>query len=170
MGCEKGIGCYQLTAEDFVIVIRSPRNTAKGAAEWELGRETRKGRMLCSVVKFWYRTLLMEKEELLKCNYEWQAENLKCDGCTRNLSDKLYKFGLGYLWLDRHGRDFKNICQINNTRCNDIKRQPNREKLKEKKSLVSCWNMKQEMGRLDISRFLSFGLSEGECIGINHAP
>jgi hypothetical protein len=52
-------------------VIGSPRNTAKGAAEWELGRESRKGRILCSVVKYWYRTLLMEKDELLNCSYEW---------------------------------------------------------------------------------------------------
>ena len=81
-------------------VIGSPRNTAKGTAEWGLGREGRKGRVLCSVVKYWYRALLMEKDELLKCSYEWQAENLKCNGCTRNLSDKLYKFGLEYLWLD----------------------------------------------------------------------
>jgi hypothetical protein len=64
----------------------------------------------------------MEKDDLLKCSYEWQSENLKWDGCTRNLSDELYKFGLGYLWLDRHGRYFKNMCQVNNTRCNNIKR------------------------------------------------
>lgn len=44
--------------------------------------------MLCSVVKYWYRTLLMEKDELLKCSYEWRTENLKYYGCTRNLSDK----------------------------------------------------------------------------------
>jgi hypothetical protein len=49
------------------------------------------------------------------------------------------------------------MCQVNNTRCNDIKRQTNREKLKEKKSLVSYWSMKQELGRLDISRPLSLG-------------
>jgi hypothetical protein len=33
-------------------VTRSPRNTTKGAAEWELGRESRRGRMLCSIVKY----------------------------------------------------------------------------------------------------------------------
>jgi len=56
------------------------------------------------------------------------------------------------------------MCQINNTRCNDIKRWPNRAKMKEKKSLVSYWSMKQEPGRPDISRLLFLGwLKERVC-------
>jgi hypothetical protein len=106
----------------------------------------------------------LEKDELLKCWYQWQVGNLKFDGCARNLSDKLYKIGLGYIWLDRHGRNLKNICQIIKTRCNDIHRQSNREKINENKSVISYWNMKQEWGKLDISRFLSLGLPEGESV------
>jgi hypothetical protein len=122
--------------------IRTLRNTEKGAAEWILGRESRRGTMLCSVVKYWHRTLLMEKDELLKCCYELQVGNLKCDGCPRHLSNKLYKIGLGCICLDRHGRDLKNIRQIIKTSCNDIRRQSNREKMKDSKVLVSYWNMK----------------------------
>jgi ribosomal protein L33 len=109
--------------------------------------------MLCSVVKYWHRTLLMENDELLKCCYELQVGNLKCDGCPRHLSDRLYKIGLGCICLGSHGRDLKNIHQIIKTLCNDIQRQSNREKMKDSKVLVSYWNMKQESGRLNISRF-----------------
>jgi hypothetical protein len=45
------------------------------------------------------------------------------------------------------GGDLKNICQIIKTRCNDIQRQSNREKMKDKKYLVSYWNVKQKWGR-----------------------
>jgi hypothetical protein len=41
--------------------------------------------------------------------------------------------------------EFENLCQIIKTRRNDIQRQS--EKVKEKTSLVSFWNMKQEWGR-----------------------
>jgi len=50
---------------------KKPKEHSKREAEWELGRESRKGMMLCGVVKYWYRTLLVEKDELLKCSYEW---------------------------------------------------------------------------------------------------
>jgi hypothetical protein len=36
----------------FCKVINTPRSTPNGAAEWELGRESRKGKMLCSMVKY----------------------------------------------------------------------------------------------------------------------
>jgi hypothetical protein len=61
MICESRIS-YRVRKRDRILsinfsrfcnrVIGSPRNTAKGAAEWEFGREGRKGRMLCSVVKY----------------------------------------------------------------------------------------------------------------------
>jgi len=33
--------------------------------------------MLCTTIKYWYRILLMEQDELLKCITEWQTGNLK---------------------------------------------------------------------------------------------
>jgi hypothetical protein len=36
------------------------------AAEWEFGVESRKGKILCTVVKYWGRILLMEQDELCK--------------------------------------------------------------------------------------------------------
>ena len=49
-----------------------------------------------------------------------------------------YTFG----WTEK---GFEKLCQIIKTRRNDIQRQS--EKIKEKKSLVSFWNMKLEWGR-----------------------
>jgi hypothetical protein len=41
-------------------VLQSSRSRANGTAGWELGRESRTCKMLCSTVKLWYRILLME--------------------------------------------------------------------------------------------------------------
>ena len=67
--------------------------------------------MLCTVVKYWNRILLMEQDELLNCCYERQEGNWKCATGARNPSDKLHGLGLGYFWLDRDRRDLKSICQ-----------------------------------------------------------
>jgi hypothetical protein len=45
----------------------------------------------------------MEKDKMLQSCYEWQAGNPKCDSWARNLSDELYKIGLGYIPLKRDG-------------------------------------------------------------------
>jgi hypothetical protein len=45
---------------DFVRrVTRSPRCRANGAAEWELGRESSGGKVLCVIVKYRYRILFV---------------------------------------------------------------------------------------------------------------
>lgn len=93
----------------------------------------------CRIIKYWYRVLI-EKDELLKCCYEWQVGNPKCGSWTRNLRDDLYKRGLVYLWLDR---DLKNVCQIIKTRSHDTKRKSKTEKTK-KNSLTAYWNTTQE--------------------------
>jgi len=51
----------------FKKVVRNPRSTGNVAAEWELGSEGRKGKMLYS--KQCNRNLLKEKYELLKYYY-----------------------------------------------------------------------------------------------------
>jgi hypothetical protein len=65
----------------------SPRN----AAEWEFCVESRKGKMLCTIVKYWNRILLMEQDELLICCYETQEGNWKSANGARNLSDELHR-------------------------------------------------------------------------------
>jgi hypothetical protein len=78
-------------------VIRSPRCRASGAAEWELGRESSRGKVLCAIVKYWYRILFMERDELLKCCHEWQTGNMKHGNWAISLwSERLN--GLGCSW------------------------------------------------------------------------
>jgi hypothetical protein len=51
--------------------------TINAAAKWKLGRQSRKAKMHCSIVKFWYKMLFMGKDKLLKCCYEWHSGNTK---------------------------------------------------------------------------------------------
>jgi hypothetical protein len=78
--------------------------------------------MVFSVVKYWYRNLLMERDELLRCYYEGQTENLKCASWAVSPTDELYKIGLGYIWLDRvGGGGLTDACQIIKTGRHDRK-------------------------------------------------
>jgi hypothetical protein len=73
--------------------IRRPRGTANEAAEWEIGRERRESKMLCSIRKYRYRISLMEHNELFKCYYKWQAGNLKYKSWAINLEINCTKLG-----------------------------------------------------------------------------
>jgi hypothetical protein len=46
------------------------RFAANGVAEIELERDSRRGKVLCLAVKYWLRTLQMDKEELVGVCYE----------------------------------------------------------------------------------------------------
>jgi hypothetical protein len=126
-------------------VLRNPRSTANGAEEWELGRECSK--MLCSTVNYWYTILFLEQDKLLECCYYWKAGTLKWESSVISLKDKPYKTVLGYIWLQRQGSNSEYTCKIITTRCINIQRQSSREKIREKKSLISYWNMKINQGR-----------------------
>jgi hypothetical protein len=45
-------------------ILGIPRFAANGVAEIELGRDSRRGKVLCLAVKYWLRTLQVDKEEL----------------------------------------------------------------------------------------------------------
>jgi hypothetical protein len=51
-GLSKGGGSILMEYRDgfFKKFVRNPRSTGNVAAEWELGSEGRKGKMLCSIV------------------------------------------------------------------------------------------------------------------------
>jgi hypothetical protein len=51
-------------------------------------------------VKYWLRTLQMEKEELVRVCFDWQVNNLKFESWASKLSEQLSKIGLGYIWHD----------------------------------------------------------------------
>jgi len=56
---------------------RLPLSTVNGATEHGRGRGCRKGRCFFRIAKFWYRSLHMKQEELLKCCYVWWIGNLR---------------------------------------------------------------------------------------------
>jgi hypothetical protein len=61
---------------------------ANGVTELELGRDSRRGKVLCLAVKYWQRTLHMDKEELVRVCYERQVNNLEFDSWERKLSEQ----------------------------------------------------------------------------------
>jgi hypothetical protein len=56
-----------------------PRFAANGVAQLELGRDSRTGKVSCLAVKYWQRTLQMDKEEIVRVCYECQVNNLEFD-------------------------------------------------------------------------------------------
>jgi hypothetical protein len=78
----------------------------------------------------------MEKDESLKCFYEWQLGNPKCNSWATNLN-KLHKIWLGHILLEGDGRDLKNIyIKELKTIYDNIKRQSNRDKMKGRISIL----------------------------------
>lgn len=63
-------------------VLEIPRYAANGVAELEWGIDSRKGKVLCMIVKCWQRILQMDKEELV---WVWLH--------TENKQLKIWKLG-----------------------------------------------------------------------------
>jgi hypothetical protein len=47
-------------------ILQVPRFAAKAVAEFETGRDSRRGKVMSMVVKYWLRILHMEKEDLVR--------------------------------------------------------------------------------------------------------
>jgi hypothetical protein len=60
-------------------ILGIPRFAANGIAEMELGKDSRRSKVLCLAVKYWLRTLQMDKEELVRVCYDWQVNNFEFD-------------------------------------------------------------------------------------------
>jgi hypothetical protein len=92
-------------------ILGIPRFAANGVAEVELGRDSRRGKVLCRAVKYWQRTLQMDKEEPVRVCCEWQVNSL--DSWARKLSEQLSKVGLAYIWQDLRVNTGTGICKKN---------------------------------------------------------
>jgi 1,2-phenylacetyl-CoA epoxidase catalytic subunit len=79
------------------VILGMPRSAANNVAELELGRGSRRGKVLNRIVKYWLRLLGMDSSELVKICYEWQMNNLKVDGWAKKLKEELDKMGLTYI-------------------------------------------------------------------------
>jgi hypothetical protein len=89
--------------------IKVLRSAVNGVAELELGRNSRRGKVLCTTVMYWIRITHMDTSDLIREYYKWQINNLKAEGWARKLKAKLYKLGLTYIW---QGQQENNITRI----------------------------------------------------------
>jgi hypothetical protein len=64
-------------------ILGVPRCAANGAAEIELGRDRRRGKIISLTLKYWQRILRMDNQELVKKCYDWQKDNTKSDSCAK---------------------------------------------------------------------------------------
>jgi hypothetical protein len=71
-----------------------PRSAANNVAELELGRDSRRGKVLSMIAKYWLRLLRMDSLEIVWACYERQINNLKVDGWVEELKAELEKIGL----------------------------------------------------------------------------
>jgi hypothetical protein len=101
------------------VSLGMPRLPANNVAELELGRVSRRGKVLNRNTKYWLRLLGMDSSEFVKMCYDWQMKNLKVDGWTKKLKEELEKMGLAYIWQNQTEINVT-ICKIVRERCNDI--------------------------------------------------
>jgi hypothetical protein len=128
------------------VILGMPRSAANNVAELELGRVSRRGKVLSRITKFWLRLLGMESSELIKLCYEWQIKNLRVDSWMKKLKEELESIGLAYIWqnqLEING----NVCKIVKERCNDIEKQNMFAELNDKSSLSLYRQVKCEWGK-----------------------
>jgi hypothetical protein len=138
-------------------ILGIPRFAANGVAELELGRDSRRVKVLCRAVKYWLRTLQMDKEELVRVCFEWRVNNFEFDSWASKLNEQLNKIGVGYIW---HGLSVNNVSGIFKKikeRCNDIEGQNLFAKIKEM-SLIFYSETKQEWAR---EQYVSFCTRNG---------
>jgi hypothetical protein len=123
-----------------------PRSAANNAAELELGRVSRSGKVLNRITKSWVRLLGMDSSELVKMCYEWQMKNLKVDGWAKKLKVELEKMGLAYIWQNQIKINVT-ICKTIRERCNDIQKQNMFADINAKISLTFYSQLKYEWGK-----------------------
>jgi hypothetical protein len=100
-------------------ILGVPRFAVDAVAELKLGKDSRRGKVLC-LVKYWLRILQMDKEELVMVCYEWQVNNLEFGSWAKKSSEQLRKIRLGYIWQDRRENNVSGICKKIKERCNNI--------------------------------------------------
>jgi hypothetical protein len=55
----------------------------KWGAELELGRDSGRGKVMSTLVKYWQRILHMDKDELVRVCYDWQINNVQYDSWAK---------------------------------------------------------------------------------------
>jgi 1,2-phenylacetyl-CoA epoxidase catalytic subunit len=79
-------------------ILGIPRFAAHVVIELELGRHSRRVKVMSTLVKYWQRILQMDKDELVRVCYDWQINNVQYNSWTKKLEKELNKIGLGHIW------------------------------------------------------------------------
>jgi hypothetical protein len=66
-------------------VLGIPKFAANGVAELGLGRDSRRGKVMSTLVKYWQRILQMDKDDLVRVRYDWQINNAQYDSWAQKL-------------------------------------------------------------------------------------
>jgi hypothetical protein len=64
-------------------ILGIPSFAANGVAELELGRDSRRGKVMSTLVKYWQRILQMDKDDLVRVCHDWQINNAQYDGWAK---------------------------------------------------------------------------------------
>jgi hypothetical protein len=123
-------------------VLGIPRFAANGVAELELGRDSRRCKVMITLVKCWQRILQMDKNDLVRVCHDWQINNAQYDGWAKKLEKELNQIGLGHIWRNPTENQRGTVCKEVKERCNDIERQIFFANLSEKRSLIFYRDMK----------------------------
>jgi hypothetical protein len=85
----------------------------------ELGRDSRRGKVPSTIVKYWLCLLCVDSQEIVITCYKWQINNLKVESWAKKLKEELEKIGLVYIWQSRAESNAIKICKIIRERCTD---------------------------------------------------
>jgi hypothetical protein len=77
----------------------------------ELGRDSRRGKVMRTLVKYWQRILQMDRNELVRVCYDWQIGNVQYDGWAKKLEKELNKRGLGHIWQNPTENQRGRVCK-----------------------------------------------------------
>jgi hypothetical protein len=117
-------------------ILGIPRFAANGVTELELGRDSRRGKVMNSLVTYWPRISQMDKDDLVKVFYDWQINNAQYDGWEKKLEKELNKIGLGHILRNPTENQRGTVCKEVKVGCNDVERQNFVANLSEKRSLI----------------------------------
>jgi hypothetical protein len=60
-------------------------------AEMELGRDSRRGKVMWLAVKYWQRIMHMDIQDPLRQCYEWQKGNMTFESWAKKVKEELYR-------------------------------------------------------------------------------
>jgi hypothetical protein len=66
-----------------------PRCAVNGMAEMELGRDSKRGKVMWLAVKYWQRMMHMDIQDLVRQCYEWQKGNMRFESWAKKMKEEL---------------------------------------------------------------------------------